>query len=276
MDNVFAVLSSSFARKAILVAFLAGGSISILGAFLNIKGANFLGAALAHTIFSAGALAYLLGLPVFPVAFFSAITVSFLSYFLALREGGTVERTSGLLFTFTMALGILFVSLMKRYDPSVMALLFGDILTAGTEDIVASLITAVLTFVGFVLLWRKMVIIFQDREFARVIGIKVVLIEVAFLSVLSLASVSFIKGIGALLFFAFLFSPPATSSILCRGLSCYFISSLITGIVASVSGTVLSFVFDIPSGPAIVLILMLFYFSAWIFNYLKGLRSQRG
>ncbi len=269
VDNILELFKADFARKAFLVAFLAGGSVSILGAFLNIRRANFLGAALAHTIFSAGALAYLLAFPVFPVALVSAIVVSFSSYFLAVKEGGAIERTSGLLFTFTMALGILFVSLMKKYDPSVMALLFGDILTVTSEDIVASFVTALLTLAGFILFSRKLVLVFQDREYARVLGIKVVFLEAAFLSVLSLASVSFIKGIGALLFFAFLFSPPATASVVCRGLSCYFLLSLIVGVLSSLLGTAFSFMFDIPSGPAIVMVLMFFYSVAWLISLVR-------
>lgn len=76
-----------------------------------------------------------------------------------------------------------------------------------------------------------------------------------FLAMLALAIVASLKVVGELLVNAFIIIPAASSFQLTYSFKRMALYSMLLGAFASVTGLILSFIYDIPSGASIVIIL---------------------
>jgi manganese transport system permease protein len=72
--------------------------------------------------------------------------------------------------------------------------------------------------------------------------------------------------VGCLLIFALLVQPGATALQLTYNLKYFFIISVASGIGACLSGLIASYIFDLPSGAAVVLMATIIFAAAYIFS----------
>jgi ABC-type Mn2+/Zn2+ transport system permease subunit len=86
------------------------------------------------------------------------------------------------------------------------------------------------------------------------------------LSLVALTVVVSLKTVGAILVFAMILIPASTAYQLTSSLRTLTLYSILIGISTSVTGVVISAVWDIPSGPAIVLLATSIFFLAILFS----------
>jgi ABC-type Mn2+/Zn2+ transport system permease subunit len=86
------------------------------------------------------------------------------------------------------------------------------------------------------------------------------------LTLVALTVVISLKTVGAILVFAMVLIPASTAYQLTHSLSTLTWYSLMIGIASSVAGVLLSAFWDIPSGPAIVLLSTLLFFISVLFS----------
>jgi manganese/iron transport system permease protein len=159
-----------------------------------------------------------------------------------------------------MALAILFIGLMKTYNAEVYGYLFGNVLSVTTEEIRTIAGLSILV-VGTILLFSKeLYFIAFDQEMAEASGVPARRIFFLLLTLVALTVVVSLKTVGAILVFAMILIPASTAYQLTHSLSTLTWYSVIIGITCSVAGVLLSAVWDIPSGPAIVLLSTLIFF----------------
>jgi manganese/iron transport system permease protein len=72
--------------------------------------------------------------------------------------------------------------------------------------------------------------------------------------------------VGGLLIFALLVQPGATALQLTYNLKHFFLISAASGIGACVSGLVVSYIFDLPSGASVVLMATTLFATAYVFS----------
>jgi ABC-type Mn2+/Zn2+ transport system permease subunit len=92
-----------------------------------------------------------------------------------------------------------------------------------------------------------------QEEVAHVCGVSVRRLNYLFVVVLTVTVAMSIRLLGIMLVTSFLVIPPATARNLSRNLRQHILFSLLFGLLAGVGGIVLSFQFDIPCGPTMVL-----------------------
>jgi ABC-type Mn2+/Zn2+ transport system permease subunit len=259
-------LTLSFLQRALMAAALTGGLCSVIGVFVVLRGLAFIGAGTAHAAFAGVTLAYLVGLSPMPVAIAFGLATVWITGLLEERGRMKLDVSIGIFYTATMALAILFIGLMKTYNAEVYGYLFGSILSVTPEELVFSGLL-VLVVVGLVLLFSKeFFFIAFDQKMAEASGVPARRLFFLLLSLVALTIVVSLKTVGAILVFALLLIPPSTAYQLTSSLRGMMGYSVAIGILVSCLGVLLSFRFDLPTGPAIVLLATVVFFFSVAFS----------
>ena len=254
------LLTYDFMQRSLLAAAMVGGLCSLIGVFVVLRGLAFVGAGTAHAAFAGVAFAYLMGWPPLPLAIvFGLVTVWITGW---IEEKGTMKLdvSIGILYTTTMALAILFIGLMKAYNAEVYGYLFGNVLSVTPEElqVIGGLTILVVGSLG--LFSKELYFIAFDQEMAEASGVPARKMFFLLLTLVALTVVVSLKTVGAILVFAMVLIPASTAYQLTHSLSTLTWYSLMIGIGCSVTGVLLSALWDIPSGPAIVLLSTLLFF----------------
>jgi ABC-type Mn2+/Zn2+ transport system permease subunit len=177
-----------------------------------------------------------------------------------------LDVSIGIFYTATMALAILFIGLMKSYNAEVYGYLFGSILSVTNDELRMTGLLVILV-VGLVTLFSKeFFFIAFDQKMAEASGVPARRLFFLLLSLVALTIVVSLKTVGAILVFALLLIPASTAYQLTNSLRRMMGYSVAIGILVSCLGVLLSFAFDLPSGPAIVLLATVVFLLAVAFS----------
>jgi len=260
------LLTYDFMQRSLLAAAMVGGLCSAIGVFVVLRGLAFVGAGTAHAAFAGVALGYLMGWPPLLMAIlFGLVTVWITGW---VEEKGTMKLdvSIGILYTATMALAILFIGLMKAYNAEVYGYLFGNVLSVTTGELRTIGGLAILVIGTLVLFSKEMYFIAFDQEMAEASGVPARRILFLLLTLVAFTVVVSLKTVGAILVFAMILIPASTAYQLTHSLSTLTWYSVIIGISCSVGGVLLSAWWDVPSGPAIVLLSTVLFFVSILFS----------
>lgn len=199
-----------FIQNALLTGTCVAIVSAVVGYFLVSRGLTFAGHALSHIGFAGAAGAILLGfnplsgLLVFTIA--GSIGISLLS-----KESRSRDLAIGIILTFALGLGILFLSLYSGFAERVYAVLFGDLLGISKMDVLATAIFGVITLVVIMFLFRPLLFSSFDPEVAEARGVPVRSLAIGFLILVAIAVSMSVQVVGILLVFTLLVGPAATA-----------------------------------------------------------------
>ncbi len=207
---MFDLFSTSFIQNALLTGTCVAIVSAIVGYFLIARGLTFAGHALSHIGFAGAAGAVLLGLsPLVGLLVFTigaGVGISLLS-----KESRGRDLAIGIILTFALGLGILFLSLYSGYAERVYAILFGDILGISQTDVLVTAIFGAITVIVLLALFRPLLFSSFDPEVAEARGIPVRSLAVGFLVLVAIAVSMSVQVVGVLLVFTLLVGPAATA-----------------------------------------------------------------
>ncbi|MFO0774906.1 MAG: metal ABC transporter permease [Nitrospiraceae bacterium] len=258
------LLTFDFMQRSLLAAALVGGLCSLIGVFVVLRGLAFIGAGTAHAAFAGVTLAYLLGWP--PLALAVAFGLGTVWTVGLLEEQGRMKLdvSIGILYTATMALAILFLGLMKSYNAEVYGYLFGSVLAVTRDELFTIAGLGCLVVAAVILFSKELYFIAFDQDMAEASGIPARRIYFLLLSLIAVTVVVSLKTVGAILVFALVLIPASTAYQWTHSLSQLTAYSVAIGIVCAVGGVLVSYAWDLPSGPTIVLLATaLFFLSVW-------------
>lgn len=260
MTQFIEMLSYDFMQRSLLAAALVGAVCSVIGVFVVLRGLAFVGAGTAHAAFAGVTLAYLVGLPPLPLAIAFGLATVWITGVMEEQGRMKLDVSIGILYTATMALAILFIGLMKGYNAEVYGYLFGSVLSVTPEELRAILLLS-LVVVGVLLAFSKeLYFIAFDQEMAEASGVPARRIFYVLLTLVALTVVVSLKTVGAILVFAMILIPASTAYQLTHSLSRMTAYAVVIGVASAVGGVLLSYLWDLPSGPAIVLLATTLFF----------------
>lgn len=214
-ETMFDILQYPFIQNALLAGSIVAVSAAIMGYFLIIRGLTFAGHALPNIGFAGAAGAVLLGLD--PVIGLFAFTIGAgIGIGLAGKEINERDTSIGIIMTFALGLGLLFLSLYAGYAERVYSILFGQIIGISQQDVLITAIASLCTLFLVLLLFRPLLFSSFDPEVALARGLPVRLLSIAFLILLAITISLAVQVIGALLVFTLLIGPAATASRIAR------------------------------------------------------------
>ena len=199
-----------FLVHALLTACFAAIVSAISGYFLISRGLTFAGHALPNIGFAGAAGAVLLGID--PLYGLVTLTVG-AGVIVGVAGSDIRERdvATGVVMTFALGLGLLFLSLYAGYAARVYGILFGNILGVSSQDVTASGIASALILVVMAFLYRPLLFSTFDPAAAEARGVPVRLLSIVFMIVIAVAVSLAIQVMGALLVFTLLVGPPAAA-----------------------------------------------------------------
>jgi zinc/manganese transport system permease protein len=182
----------------------------------------------------------------------------------ALVVGQLVERSRlpsdallNIVYSSSLAIAVVLLRLLGARGGGLEQLLFGDILAVSWADLAVEggLLLAVLTYL--VLTRRSQILASLDPGLAVSQGVAVVWQRLLFVVVLAVVVALSIKAVGVLLISAFVVIPACASRLLSRSFNTYVLLAASLGAGCAVIGLLLSGLFDLPSGPAVVVVQLL-------------------
>ncbi len=266
------LFSYSFMLRALVAAVLVGLLCSTLSFFVVLKRLSFLGAGISHTALGGIAIGLVSGInPVLTGSIFAvgaAVSTGYLS-----KAGKVSEDTIiGVFYAFGMALGIALISTFKGYYPELFSLLFGNILAVSNQDLWLIAIVSGVILLALALFFKELLAICFDEEMALAGGLPLNLLYMGLLAAIGLTIMISVQLVGVVLVAALIVIPGATGFRLSANYRGMFVLSLVTGLLGSVGGLLLSYYYPIPPGAAIVLLMTALFILAMI---IKPVLSNR-
>ena len=248
------MFTEPFMIRAFLAALFLAPLCALLGVFVTARRMSFFSDTVSHAALAGVALGFLLGLsnptgPLIGVSLFVAAAI----YWLKEKTELLTDTIMALLLAGSVAVGIIILSLLESRPADIQGYLFGDILAIGWPDVaLAAVLFAVLGTLLFSRL-NELSLITVQEEMAQVCGVPVRRLNYFFVIVLTLTVAMTIRLLGIILVTSLLVIPPAAARSFSRNLRQQILLSLALGLAGGLAGIVLSYQFNVPCGPAIVL-----------------------
>jgi manganese/iron transport system permease protein len=247
------IFGYQFMQNAVLAAFLGGIACGTIGVFVVLMHMPFIGVAMSHAAFAGALLGLWLGFNPLVGAFVFSLLAAAVIGPLADRGGLSPEVSLGVIFSFMLGIGFLFMGIMPGTRSGALELLWGSILTnTGSDILVLAVVTVVVVVLVFTFFKEIQATVF-NRKIALSVGLPATLILYGVLFLVGATVTASLRSIGGLLIFALILNPAAAAHQLTYSMKRMFILSATFGVLSGWIGLLLSYLFDIPSGATIVL-----------------------
>jgi zinc/manganese transport system permease protein len=213
--STIAMLEYEFMRNAFAAAGLAAVVSGVVGYFLVMRGQTFAGHALSHIGFAGATGAVLIGLvPLWGLIGFT-VAAGIGMGFIGERLSGR-DVAIGVVLSFVLGLGVLFLHYYTAFATLATALLFGNVLAADRATVAILAGLAVITLATLAAIMRPLVFSSLQPELAEAKGAPVRLVSILFLAIVALAVSASAQIVGVLLVFSLMVGPPAAAQRLLR------------------------------------------------------------
>ncbi len=276
METIITLFEYRFFTNALLAALFASITCGITGAYIVSRRIVFISGGITHASFGGIGIGYFFGFnPIVGAMIFSVLSafgIEYMSKKTNLREDSVIA----ILWSFGMAVGIIFIFLTPGYSANLMSFLFGNILTVTKLNLVFLLILALLITGIFLVFFKTILFIAFDEQYARAVKLPVETINYLMITLIALTIVFNIKVVGIILVISLLTIPQTIANIFTKKFEIMIWLSIIIGFLGSISGLLLSYYLNVPSGAAIIFFLVILFFISKIFrNILTSLRIRK-
>lgn len=234
-----ALLRYEFVQNALLSGAIIAIVAGLVGPFVVSRNMSFAVHGIAEVGFTGAAGGVLLGIdPVLGLlggAVLAALGIGTLG--VGLRDR---DVAIGSILAFGLGLGVLFLTLYKRYATEAFTILFGTITGVSRSEVVLLVALGIVTLSALALISRPLMFASVDPEVAEARGVPVRALSIAFLVILAVAVAEAVQVVGVLLVLTLLITPaaaaqklavrPATASLLSVGIA---LSATMAGIGVS-------------------------------------------
>lgn len=255
-----------FFSNALIASLLTSITCGIIGTYIVSKRIVFISGGITHASFGGIGIGYYLGInPILGATVFSVLSALGIEFF---SKKGDVREDSVIAigWAFGMAVGIIFVFITPGYAPNLMSYLFGSILTVSAFDIILLLILSLALIIFFLLLYKPILFISFDEEYAKTHKLPVTFINYALISLVALTIVFNIRVVGIILVISLLTIPQTIANLYTKIFSRIIFLSIVIGLIGTIAGLFASYLLDIPSGASII------FFLVVMFLVLKGIK----
>lgn len=248
-----------------------------VGIFMTLRRMSLTGDAMAHAILPGAAIAYFIsGLSLIGLSLgglVAGVLVAVLAGWVA-RSTHLREDTSLAAFCLiSLAVGVLVISL-KHSKVDLFHVLFGNILALDDATLFLLATIASISLVLLSILYRPLVIECVDSSFLRRSSRSSSIAHYGFLFLMVINLVAGFHALGTLMAIGIMILPSAASRFWASTLDGMLLTSVGISFVGCYAGLTLSFYFDLPAGPAIVLSIGAVYVFSLFFGFRGGFVKQ--
>ena len=257
----------AFLRQTFLVGAMASLSFGVIGSFVVVRRIGYLAGAISHCAFGGIGIGIFcqqaaksaewttLGKLLDPIlvavvfAIFSALLVGFVQ----LRAKEREDSVIGAIWAVGMAVGILFLNATSGYH-SVAQYLFGDILLISDFGVMLVALLGLIVLFVTVVYFKRLEAVCFDEEYLRLRGLNAAFYFQLMLVLVAVTVVLMIQLVGIILVIALLTLPAATAARMTSRLLPMACVATVLCLLFTWSGLLISTLFDLASGPVIILV----------------------
>lgn len=240
----------------LLRALAAGLALAVvagpLGSFVVWRRMAYFGDTLAHSALLGIALGFLLGIRLNIGILAVCATLAVLVVVLRSRQRLASDTVLGILAHSSLSLGMVAIAFMEGVRVDLMGYLFGDILAVGDADLYWIFGGGAVVLAGLAAIWRPLLALTIHEDLARVEGVRVIPVQLAFMGLVALVIALAMQVVGILLVTSLLIIPAATGRAFARTPEQMAAFASLAGCLAVALGLGGSLQWDLPTGPAIV------------------------
>ena len=269
MESFLDLFTYGFIRNAFIAGLFASIACGITGTYIISRRIVFISGGITHASFGGIGIGYFLGInPILGAAVFSIMTglgIEFFSRKISIREDAVIA----MLWSFGMAIGVIFIYITPGYAPNLMTYLFGSILTVSAIDLYFLSGLSILIILVFIFFYRTILFIAFDEDFSLTRKLPVNNINYLLMGFISLTIVFNIRVVGIILVLSLLTIPQTIAMLYKKDFKSIIWLSIIIGFVGNICGLLVSYLLNIPSGASIIFFLIIMYMVAKMWDILR-------
>ncbi len=173
-----------------------------------------------------------------------------------------------------LAIGLILATVLKGVRIDLLGYLYGDILSVNNTDLIWIYSVNAIVFLSFLKIWRPILSMTVHEDLAKVEGVPVFAMQWILVVIMAVVFSVAMKLVGILLITALLIIPASAARQISNTPEKMAIIASIIGMISVLGGIQISFNWDWPAGPAIVVVAMfLFVASAFAMGIRKIIKS---
>ncbi|KAB0464438.1 zinc ABC transporter permease subunit ZnuB [Vibrio kanaloae] len=241
----------------LLPSILAGLGIALiagpLGSFVVWRKMAYFGDTLAHASLMGLALGFLFNINLYLALLICCLMLAVLLVTLQKQKLVATDTLLGILAHSALSLGLVAVSFLDNVRVDLMSYLFGDLLAVSPTDLVFIYAGAAVIGLVLAIFWRPLLSTTVNEDLAAVDGINIDLMRLILMLLVGIVIAVGMKFVGALIMTSLLIIPAATARKFANTPEQMAFLASIIGSIAVFGGLSLSWFYDTPAGPSVVI-----------------------
>lgn len=256
----FEFINYTFMKNALIAIIVISPIFAILGTMIVNNKMAFFSDALGHSALTGIAIGALLGLTnVNVMMIIFAVIFALLLNTVKNKTTYGADTIISVFSSIAIAIGLAILAQSGNFN-QYSSYLVGDILSITTTEIWYVIIAAIAVLAFWYFTFNKLNLISINTTLAKSKGIDVKKIDNIFVVLIAIIVMISIRWIGILLINSLLILPAASSRNIATNMRNYHLLSVIFSIFSGIAGLIISYYFNIPTGPMIVIIVGIIYF----------------
>lgn len=260
----FEFLSYSFMKNAFLAILLISPIFAILGTMIVNNKMAFFSDALGHSALTGIAIGTIFGIAnnnismiLFAIVFAVALNM--------VKQKTTygADTIISVFSSIAIAVGLAILANTGSFN-KYSSYLVGDVLSITWEEIIVLAIATVIIFVFWYYSFNKLNCVSLNPALAKSKGINVKVLDNLFVIIIAIVVMLSIRWIGILLINSLLILPAASSRNITRNMRSYHLFAVLFSLASGIVGLILSYYYNIPTGPMIVILSGAIYFVTFL------------
>lgn len=266
----FEFIDYTFMKNALLAIILITPIFAILGTMIVNNKMAFFSDALGHSALTGIAIGMLLGISNINISMILfAVVFALLLNFIKNKTTYGADTIISVFSSIAIALGLAILAQTGSFN-KYSSYLVGDILSITSSEILYLFITFIAVMLFWYFMFNKLNVISINKTLAKSRGINTKLIDNIFVILIAVIVMISIRWIGILLINSLLILPAAASRNIAKSMRSYHLLSVIFSVFSGISGLILSYYWNIPTGPMIVIISGIIYFATFAGKLIKN------
>jgi len=235
-----------------------------LGCFMVWRRMAYFGDTLAHAALLGVALGLLFQINISVAVVLVCLLLALLLSTLVHKRMLATDTLLGILSHASLSLGLVSLSLFDHQAIDFIGFLFGDLLAIGYQDLMWIALACGLVLVVLIPIWKPLLAITVNEELAQIEGINVAWVRTLLMLLVAVVIAVAMKVVGVLLITSLLIIPAAAAGRWSNSPEQMALLASLLGMLAVSGGLTLSWFYDTPAGPSIVLVASALFFMLFV------------
>ena len=256
----FEFMQYTFMKNALIAIILVTPIFAVLGTMIVNNKMAFFSDALGHSALTGIAIGMVLGISNMNLSMILfAIIFALLLNFVKNKTNYGADTIISVFSSIAIALGLAMLAQSGNFN-KYSSYLVGDILSINSTEILYLFLAFIAVAVFWYFTFNKLNVTSINTTLAKSRGVNTKLIDNIFVVLIAIIVMISIRWIGILLINSLLILPAAASKNIAKNMRSYHLISVLFSLFSGITGLIISYYWNIPTGPMIVLISGMIYF----------------